>query len=155
MCPRAFYSTDNSSMLYQARFARDSQFFPLDTQHSSINHLIINHNRAQAALNVGFFIFVDDMFGLPGLVGRRGKCLVDDLDLRGMYGPFAIKTHTRSHTRITATGFGIANSHSNAIYHSDAGSARRCDTFRFGVIIVEELLTTQFLRPYIASKINE
>src|SRR5258708_14599769 len=93
------------------------------------------------------------MFGPGYFISSGGVCFVDDIDLRGVNGPFAIETHARSHLCITTAGFIVTNRQRDAIDDGDAGRSSSGDAFGFGIVVVEELLSAQFPGAYVPCEI--
>src|SRR5580700_9565229 len=80
---------------------------------------------------------------------------MNDVDLGGVNGPFAVKAHTSAHLRIAATGFVVANCQRNAVNDGDTGGAGGGDALRFSIVVIEKLLASQFLCANISSKIGQ
>src|SRR5579884_3333128 len=107
----------------QPGFASNRQFAPLDTQDCGIDHLVVDDDGAEATLDVGIFIGIDNVSGPGNLLRRRRVGFVDNIDLRRMDGPFAVEAHARPHLRVAAAVFVVANGQRHAIDNGDTGGA--------------------------------
>src|SRR5579885_2549205 len=105
-CPSGLSKIEKSG---QPGFAANRQFAPLDAQDGGIDHLVIDDDGAEAALDVGVFIGIDNMFRPGNFLRRRRVGFVDNVNLRRVDGPFAVEAHARAHLRVAAAGFVVAN----------------------------------------------
>src|SRR5579884_1883901 len=75
----------------QPGFAANRQFAPLDAQDCGIDHLVVDDDGAEAALDVGIFVGIDNVLRSGDFLRRRRVGFMDDVNLRGVDGPFAVE----------------------------------------------------------------
>src|SRR5258708_23428692 len=152
---RLCIKSGHQASLSQPRLTSNCQLPPLHSQQSCINHLIVNHNRPKSTLDISFLILLDNMF-CPGDLLSSGRVrLVNDVNLRWMNGPFPIKTHTRTHLRVPATGLIVTNCQCHPVNNRDTSRTSSSDAFSLGIVVIKELLAAQLLSAYVAREINQ